>query len=121
VQLRNLVKDAIASAQGEVEEPAAPAKVDPDKLVGTWVSKRDEGTVKLVLTKEGKFTWTFDKGGKAGDLAGEFGIAEENQLILSSEDSRLVGDVTFTDDSKLSFTLAGGPRGDPGLQFERVP
>ncbi|MGL5020204.1 MAG: tetratricopeptide repeat protein, partial [Luteolibacter sp.] len=120
-QLRNLIKDAIVSDEEDAEEAPVPAKVDPDKLVGTWVSKRDEGTVKLVLTEDGKFTWTFDKGDKAGDLAGEFGVAEENQLILSSEDSRLVGEVTFTDDSKLSFTLAGGPRGDPGLNFERVP
>jgi uncharacterized protein (TIGR02246 family) len=121
VQLRNLIKDAIVTDGEEAEEAPAPAMVDPDKLVGTWVSKRDEGTVKLVLTEDGRFTWTFDKGDKAGDLAGEFGVAEENQLILASEDSRLVGEVTFTDDSKLSFILAGGPRGDPGLLFERVP
>ncbi|MGL5018397.1 MAG: tetratricopeptide repeat protein, partial [Luteolibacter sp.] len=63
-QLRNLIKDAIVSDGEDAEEAPVPAKVDPDKLVGTWVSKRDEGTVKLVLTEDGKFTWTFDKGDK---------------------------------------------------------
>ncbi|MEY3898149.1 MAG: hypothetical protein RLZZ214_3670, partial [Verrucomicrobiota bacterium] len=123
-QLRDLIKDSLASAAEESEvpqEPPVPAMVDPDKIVGTWVSKREEGSVTLVLKEDGRFTWTFDKDDKAGDLAGEFGIAEENLLVLSSEDSQLVGAITFPEDSKLSFTLAGGPRGDPGITFERVP
>jgi hypothetical protein len=33
----------------------------------------------------------------------------------------LVGKVSFTDDSKLSFVLADGPRGDSGLTFDRQP
>lgn len=121
VQLRNLIKDSITSEEEVPEEQTVTAPVDPDKLVGTWVSKRGEGIIKLVLTEDGKFTWTFDKGDKAGDLSGEFGIAEDNLLVLSSEDSQLVGEVTFAEDSKLSFTLAGGPRDDPGLTFDREP
>ena len=31
----------------------------------------------------------------------------------------MVGEVTFTDDSKPGFILAGGLRGDPGLTFDR--
>jgi hypothetical protein len=30
-------------------------------------------------------------------------------------------EVKFEDDAKLSFVLAGGPRGDPGLTFIRKP
>jgi hypothetical protein len=99
-----------------------PTPVNPDKLVGTWISKvEDDGTITLVMTKEGQFTWSFDKTGKSGELTGEFGIYDSNLLVLMAEDSQMAGEVTFAEDSKLSFVLAGGPRGDPGLTFDRKP
>jgi hypothetical protein len=96
--------------------------VDPAKLVGTWISTRgDDGKITLVLKENGEFSWAFNKTGNAGNLAGEFAVKEDNLLVLSSPDSQLVGKVSFTDDSKLSFVLADGPRGDSGLTFDRQP
>lgn len=40
---------------------------------------------------------------------------------LIRDSINVFGEVTFAEDSKLSFVLAGGPRGDPGLTFERQP
>ncbi len=120
--LRDLLRDSITSDDEQAEESPPPVPVNPDKLVGTWVSEvADDGTITLVMTKEGSFTWSFDKTGNSGKLAGEFGIYDSNLLVLISEDSQMTGELTFADDSKLSFVLAGGPRGDPGLTFVRKP
>ncbi len=73
------------------------------------------------MTKEGSFTWSVDKTANNGEMTGEFGISDPNLLVLLAEDSQMAGEVAFEDDSKLSFILAGGPRGDPGLTFVRKP
>jgi len=120
--LRDLLRDSIETGEEDADDTPPPAPVDPDKLVGTWVSKvADDGTITLVMTKEGGFTWSFDKTGNNGEMTGEFGISDPNLLVLLAEDSQMAGEVTFEDDSKLSFILAGGPRGDPGLTFVRKP
>jgi tetratricopeptide (TPR) repeat protein len=123
--LRDLLRDSISNEDDAEEDSAAappPAPVDPDKLVGTWVSEvAGDGTITLVMTEEGDFTWSFDKTGTSGTLSGEFGIYDSNLLVLIAEDSQMTGEVTFAEDSKLSFVLAGGPRGDPGLTFVRKP
>lgn len=110
----------LESEDEDAEDTPPPAPVNPDKLVGTKVSKvADEGTITLVMTQEGGFNWSFDKPGNSGKLEGEFGIYDSNLLVLISEDAQMVGEVTFTDDSKPGFILAGGLRGDPGLTFDR--
>jgi tetratricopeptide (TPR) repeat protein len=121
--LRDLLRDSINSeVEEEAENAPPPTPVDPDKLVGTWVSEApDDGTITLVMTEEGDFTWSFDKTGNNGKLTGEYGIYDSNLLVLISEDSQMAAEVTFAEDSKLSFVLAGGPRGDPGLTFVRKP
>jgi tetratricopeptide (TPR) repeat protein len=120
--LRDLIRDSIQTHDEDAESAAPPTPVNPDQLVGTWVSKvADEGTITLVMTKEGGFTWSFDKTGNSGKLDGEFGIYDSNLLVLISDDSQMVGEVKFEDDTKLSFVLAGGPRNDPGLTFVRQP
>jgi tetratricopeptide (TPR) repeat protein len=120
--LRDLLRDSISSEEDEEAEAPAPIPVDPAKLVGTWISTRgDDGKITLVLKENGEFSWAFNKTGNAGNLAGEFAVKEDNLLVLSSPDSQLVGKVSFTDDSKLSFVLADGPRGDSGLTFDRQP
>jgi tetratricopeptide (TPR) repeat protein len=120
--LRDLIRESLADEEQDGEETPPPVPVNPDKLVGTWVSKvAGDGTITLVMKEDGDFNWTFDKTGKNGELTGEFGIYDSNLLVLISDDSQMVGELTFEDDSKLSFVLAGGPRGDPGLTFVRQP
>lgn len=115
--LRDLLRETIKSRNdGDAAAQDVPpsASVDPDKLVGIWVSKVDgDGTITLVMAKEGEFTWSFDKTGKSGELNGEFGIYDSNLLVRMAEDAQMAGEVTFAEDSKLSFVLAGGPPGDP--------
>jgi tetratricopeptide (TPR) repeat protein len=120
--LRDLIRDSIKSEEEGSEDAPPPATVNPDKLVGTWVcTVVDDGTITLVMTKEGGFTWSFDKTGDSGKQSGEFGIQDPNLLVLITEDAQMAGEVVLTEDSKFSFVLAGGPRGDPGLTFVRKP
>jgi len=49
--LRDLLRDSITSDDEQTEETPPPVHVNPDKLVGTWVSKvADDGTITLVMT-----------------------------------------------------------------------
>lgn len=123
--LRDLLRYSITTDDEEqiaAEDTPPATPVDPNNLVGTWVSTvQDEGTITLVMTQEGGFTWSFDKTGDNGELSGEFGIYDSNLLVLMAEDAQMVAEVKFPEDSKLSFVLAGGPPGDPGLTFDRKP
>lgn len=128
-QLRDLCKSsASGGAESEATPPVeaetapAPPPVPADKLVGTWVSDRGEqGKVTLNLAADGKFTWTFSKGDQKNDLTGDFSIDQRGLLVLASEDSQMVGEIKLPADTKLNFILAGGPQGDPGLNFDKAP
>jgi hypothetical protein len=128
-QLRDLCKSSAPAEEGDEEtkedppvEQAAPPRdpVPADKLVGTWVSDRGEqGKVTLKLGEDGNFTWNFTKGDQNNDLTGTFSIDERGLLVLASEDSQMVGEIKLPEDNKLNFVLAGGPQGDPGLNFDK--
>lgn len=128
-QLRDLCKSSISPDTGDqtpaeppVEAAQAPPPVPAEKLVGTWVSDRGEqGKVTLKMDAEGKFTWTFKHGDQSNDLSGTFSIDERGLLVLASEDSQMVGEIKLPEDNKLNFVLAGGPQGDPGLNFDKTP
>ena len=54
---------------------------------------------------------------KTQELKGEAAI-DQGLLVLAAEDSQMVGAATFSDDDKkMNFVIAGGPSGDPGLDF----
>ena len=129
-QLRDLCKSSISPDSGDKTEEDPAAKVEAEarppvpaeKLPGTWVSDRGEqGKVTLMLGEDGKFTWTFNKGDQTNDLTGTFSIDEKGLLVLASEDSQMVGEIKLPEDTKLNFVLAGGPEGDPGLNFQKAP
>ncbi len=98
----------------------APEPVPLEKLAGTWVSdKGDQGTVTLALKDGGKFAWTFTKAGKSNEFGGDYSMNDNGLLVLDAEDSQMVATVELPKDDQMKFVLAGGPPGDPGLQFAR--
>lgn len=131
-QLRDLTKNSVRASE-EDEEKAEPAAEDSKdepavealtekQLVGTWTSNRGEnGTVVLSLREDGGFTWSFTKGDQKNDLSGTYEIDDRGLLVLTSEDAQMVGKVALPSDKKMTFILAGGPEGDPGLSFEQAP
>ncbi len=120
-QLRDLTKSSL-SDEGEPGVSAAvpPAPVPSEKLVGTWVSDRgQDGKVTFTMTAGGDYTWSYLNGGKTTDLKGTYGLNDQGLLVLSSDDSQMVSEVTLDTDKKMKFILIGAPDGDPGLDFTR--
>lgn len=127
-QLRDLVKNSLPTDDDdetgkEPDSPPAvptPEPVDTAKLVGTWITDRGkDGKITLNLATDGAFSWLYDHGGKSSELKGNYSINEKGLLVLAAEDSQMVGKVTLPKDDELTFVLAGGPEGDPGLSFTK--
>lgn len=120
-QLRDLTKGSLA----EAPEPAAETAVRPEpmpteKLVGIWVSDRgQDGKITFTLTADGNYTWSYLIGGKATDMKGTYGLDDQGLLVLSTDDSQMVSEVSLKDDRQMKFTLVGAPDGDPGLDFTK--
>jgi tetratricopeptide (TPR) repeat protein len=110
-----------AGTEETTVSPELQSITELDQILGSWESDNGEnGVVTLSLTDAGTFTWTFE--GKEGDpfeLAGEFNLGQANVLTLDADDSQMAGTVAVDADGNLNFILAGGPPGDPGLQFKK--
>ncbi|MEK7952854.1 tetratricopeptide repeat protein [Luteolibacter soli] len=131
-QLRELARASVKSDDADSGEstPPAPGDAGPEvegpsatQLVGTWRSDRAEnGVVTLSLRGDAGFTWTFKRDAASPtELTGTWEINDRGLLVLSSENAQMVGEVKFSTSQKMSFILAGGPEGDPGLSFDRTP
>jgi tetratricopeptide (TPR) repeat protein len=120
-QLRDLTKSSIPDGgDSEAEPPAKPAPVPADQLVGTWVSDRGaDGKVTFTMTQDGNYTWAFMNGGQSTELKGTYGLNDKGLLVLTSDDSQMVSEVTLPGDKQMKFVLIGAPEGDPGLEFIR--
>jgi tetratricopeptide (TPR) repeat protein len=121
-QLRDLtaasIPDGGQSDDSAAEPPPAPAPVNPDQLVGTWVSDRGaDGKVTFVMAESGDYTWSFMNAGQNSELKGTYGLDEKGLLVLTSDDSQMVSAVELKDGQKMHFVLIGAPDGDPGLDF----
>ncbi len=108
-------------AATEPSTPAAPAKpVNAAGLVGNWKATQGDGTsIALNLSKDSKYTWTVNRGGKAEDHSGTYTVAD-NLLILNQDGNpAMVGQVTQSADRSFNFRLPGAPQADPGLTFSK--
>jgi Flp pilus assembly protein TadD len=127
-QLRDLTAASSNSGDSEAADPAdAPANTPPppapvplEKLTGTWVSSRgDQGTVTLAFKDDGKFLWTFKNDKATNEFGGDYSMNDNGLLVLDAEESQMVASVSLPQDSQLKFVLAGGPPGDPGMDFTK--
>jgi len=129
-QLRDLARSSTTeNTESQVEETIPdPAKepaveaISAGQLVGTWTSNRGEnGIVVLSLRDDGNFTWTFTREDKKSDFTGTYEIDDRGLLILTTEDSQMVGRIRLPSEKTMTFVLQGGPEGDPGISFELRP
>lgn len=113
--------DEDTAEEDEVLPAKAPESVVLDQLLGSWESNNgDNGTVALTLSGAGEFTWKFE--GKDRDpfeMKGAFNLGQANVLTLDSDESQMAGTVAIDAEGNMTFVLAGGPPGDPGLNFEK--
>lgn len=127
-QLRDLTAATSNNGDEDAAEPAEapdnatppPAPVPLEKLTGTWVSNRGEqGTVTLAFKDDGKFIWTFKNDKATNEFGGDYSMNDNGLLVLDAEESQMVASVSLPQDSQLKFVLAGGPPGDPGMDFTK--
>ena len=124
--------DLLAATSVDGEEDAPPEDVKPpedaepiepipvDQLTGTWVSDKGEnGKITLKFDDEGKFTWNFTKDKDSTEFGGDFSMNNNGLLVLDADESQMVASVELPEEDELKFILAGGPPGDPGLDFAK--
>jgi hypothetical protein len=71
------------------------------------------------MQDNGKFSWKFTRDDKSQGFDGEYSMNDDGLLVLAAEDSQMVASVALPKDNQLKFVMAGGPPGDPGLDFVR--
>jgi hypothetical protein len=72
------------------------------------------------MAADGSFSWVFTGAeGQASELKGTYGLDDKGLLVLTTEDSQMISEITLKDDRQLKFVLIGGPDGDPGLDFNK--
>ena len=120
-ELRDLTKSSLPD-DGEAEglSPTPPIPVPTEKLVGTWVADQGSGgKITFMMEESGSFVWSFANGEKSSELKGTYGLNDKGLLVLTTEDSQMVSDVSLPQDNEMNFILVGGPDGDPGLSFKK--
>jgi tetratricopeptide (TPR) repeat protein len=121
-QLRDLTRESLPDAGGaDAAPPVRPDPVPADKLVGDWTSDNGaQGKVTFKMAADGSFSWVFTGAeGQASELKGTYGLDDKGLLVLTTEDSQMISEITLKDDRQLKFVLIGGPDGDPGLDFNK--
>ena len=108
--------DAEPMAQSDIQPPA---EFDAAKIVGKWTAKRPDGGIfSLALTKDSKFTWGYEQGGKKQEFGGTYKIDGAILVLERRDGSQMPGLVTLASNG-FNFKLYGGPPDDPGLDFRK--
>ena len=121
-QLRDLVKSSLPDGgDAELPLPPRPAPVALNQLAGTWISDRGaDGEIMLVMAADGQYNWTYAKpGSDPTEIKGTYGLDDKGLLVLTTDDSQLISEISLLDDNSMKFMLVGAPEGDPGLEFKK--
>ena len=120
-QLRDLMKDSIPDdGSSTAEPPPPPAPIPSEKLVGTWVNDQGaNGKITFKLDENGDFIWSYSNGEKSSELKGTYGLDDKGLLVLTTDDTQMISNVSLAQDTDMKFVLVGSPSGDPGLDFKK--
>lgn len=104
-----------ASASADAAETAAPLA----SHVGQWkASIPNNATVQLTLNADGSFAWVAVNGDKTSSFEGSYTVSGGAlTLVRSSDNQKLAGQLTPTQDGGMNFKLNGTK--DAGLNFIR--
>jgi tetratricopeptide (TPR) repeat protein len=101
---------------------ATPKAVPEADVVGTWTAA-GKGTAKytMSLRKDGSFTWAFSRGSRKQEVKGVYSL-EGNVLAMEPDTGGvLLAELATKESETLLFKMIGGPKDDPGLEFQRKP
>lgn len=113
---------AESAGEGESQpEPAeAPKAPEGASIAGAWTAEpKAGGEVKLTIQGDGSFAWTTTRDGQTQTLSGKSSF--ENGLLVLAPDQGppLIGRVSWTDPTHMTFRIAGDGPNDPGLSFAK--
>jgi tetratricopeptide (TPR) repeat protein len=101
------------------DDARPPADIDIAKIVGKWAAKRPDGaSFSLALTKDSKFTWSYEQGGKKQEFGGKYSVDGAILVLERADGAQMPGIVTLAGNG-FNFKLYGGPPDDPGLDFKK--
>jgi Tfp pilus assembly protein PilF len=101
--------------------PSAPARpVQAAALAGDWKATRADGTtITLNLTKDAKYTWTFEAKDKPRQFSGAYTVADNLLVLKNGDKPTIIGQVTMLADDRFNFKLPGDNPNDAGLTFAK--
>ncbi|WP_165224926.1 tetratricopeptide repeat protein [Aquisphaera insulae] len=105
---------------------AAPSATPPEAppagatIVGTWTAQPvPDTTISLDVKDGGPFTWNVAKGGQTRAFSGQSTFGSGILTLTQDKGPALVGRVSWTDPSHMTFRIAGDGPSDPGLSFAK--
>jgi tetratricopeptide (TPR) repeat protein len=116
-----------ATATPDSPPPQAPDAATPTPegpqtdLVGKWLAKSDGATVELAIDDNSQFTWKVTPTGKPPvEVKGQVATTSDSLVLETKDQGSMAGQVKSAGPDKFSFALAGMPKSDAGLVFERI-
>ncbi len=101
--------------------PSAPARpVQAAALAGDWKASRADGTtITLNLTKDAKYTWTFEAKDKPRQFSGAYTVADNLLVLKNGDKPAIISQVTMPAGDRFNFKLPGDNPNDAGLTFAK--
>lgn len=99
-------------------EPAAP---EGASIAGSWTAEpKAGGKVSLTIKEDGSFNWSATRDGRTQTLSGGTSTFEKGLLVLAPDQGPpLIGRVSWTDPTHMTFRILGDGPDDPGLSFTK--
>ena len=102
---------------------AAPADTTPPEgatIAGTWTANPVPDTaITLTIEPAGKFTWNVNQKGRTQQFSGTSNFGAGILTLAQASGPALVGRVSWTDASHITFRIVGDGPDDPGLSFAK--
>jgi tetratricopeptide (TPR) repeat protein len=112
-------------AAGEPKLPAeSPAPAGPtvtaEKLAGTWKAQGPANSAfEMTLTKEGEFTWKYNKGKKERVVKGAYAVDRNTLAMEPASGGVMLADLTPQGANAVDFKMIGVPATEAPLRFTR--
>jgi hypothetical protein len=128
--LLDLDRDEIESdaTTSQLKEPLVLGVSDKEELVeerstdlaGRWLALQAEGSIELILSEEGNFTWsTTQREQPPRVIRGDFVLADDVLVLEGAEAGTFVGKVEPLGADQFRFQWVNSPAEDSGLLFNR--
>lgn len=111
----------VEAEKEKAPEPEEPKTPEGASIAGAWTAEsKAGGEVKLTINDDGSFSWTATRDGQTQTVAGKSSSFEKGLLVLAPDQGPpLIGRVSWTDPTHMTFRIAGDGPDDPGLSFAK--